>query len=251
MVSASQHSYGIPMRSKSDRTRSRSVLPSRIRPPTPSSRARVSSTLARLLGVGGLILDGSTDRERVLSLFDRIVIPYECWDAETIRQEVPGLDPEGPPKPVTDDAFWADPRSSCCSRLRADSSTTRSWRRETSWPRRCGTEQKCLLARWWRSWRRARGSGRLRSGSVIESPSSSMRRGRTQIRSTLGVAGDPGSEPVRSGRRSTLCPRRAGYAEVSWVRWSRSGAGHLLPVAPRRAAAASEAQGRPATPCTG
>jgi sarcosine oxidase, subunit beta len=67
--------------------------------------------LARLVRVGCLILDGSTERERVLSLFDQIGIPYQCWDAQTIRQEVPGLDPGryGPPKSVTDDAFWADP----------------------------------------------------------------------------------------------------------------------------------------------
>ena len=68
-------------------------------------------TLARFVKVGCLILDGSTQRERVQSLFERVGVPYQCWDAETIRQRVPGLDPGrfGPPKPVTDDAFWADP----------------------------------------------------------------------------------------------------------------------------------------------
>jgi sarcosine oxidase, subunit beta len=68
-------------------------------------------TLARFVKVGCLILDGSTQRERVQSLFERVGVPYQCWDAETIRQQVPGLDPRryGPPKPVTDDAFWADP----------------------------------------------------------------------------------------------------------------------------------------------
>jgi sarcosine oxidase, subunit beta len=66
--------------------------------------------LAKFYKVGCLILDGSTQRERVLSLFERVGVPYECWDAETIRQRVPGLDPGryGPPKPVTDEAFWAD-----------------------------------------------------------------------------------------------------------------------------------------------
>ena len=66
--------------------------------------------LAKFYKVGCLILDGSTQREQVLSLFERVGVPYECWDAETIRQRVPGLDPGryGPPKPVTDEAFWAD-----------------------------------------------------------------------------------------------------------------------------------------------
>jgi len=72
--------------------------------------SRPEESLARFIKSGCLILDGSTDRERVLSLFDRVGVPYECWDAETIRQRVPGMDPGryAPPKPVTDDAFWAD-----------------------------------------------------------------------------------------------------------------------------------------------
>ena len=72
--------------------------------------APANETLARFLKVGYLILDGSTDRERVLSHFERVGIPYQGWDAETIRQQVPGLYPGrfGPPKRVTDDAFWAD-----------------------------------------------------------------------------------------------------------------------------------------------
>jgi sarcosine oxidase subunit beta len=70
-----------------------------------------TEALAKFLKVGCLILDGSTQRERVLSLFERVGVPYQCWDAETIPQRVPGLDPGryGPPKPVTDEAFWADP----------------------------------------------------------------------------------------------------------------------------------------------
>jgi sarcosine oxidase subunit beta len=67
-------------------------------------------SLARFVKSGCVILDGSTQRERVLPLFDRVGVPYECWDAETIRQRVPGMDPGryAPPKPVTDDAFWDD-----------------------------------------------------------------------------------------------------------------------------------------------
>ena len=66
-------------------------------------------TLAKFLKAGCLILDGSTERERVLSLFGQVGIPYQCWDSETIRQQVPGLDPGryGPPKPVTDGMYLA------------------------------------------------------------------------------------------------------------------------------------------------
>jgi sarcosine oxidase subunit beta len=72
--------------------------------------SRPEESLARFIKPGCLILDGSTQRERVLPLFDRVGVPYECWDAETIRQRVPGMDSGryAPPKPVTDDAFWAD-----------------------------------------------------------------------------------------------------------------------------------------------
>jgi sarcosine oxidase subunit beta len=72
--------------------------------------SRPEESMARFIKSGCLILDGSTQRERVLPLFDRVGVPYECWDAETIRQRVPGMDPGryAPPKPVTDDAFWTD-----------------------------------------------------------------------------------------------------------------------------------------------
>jgi sarcosine oxidase subunit beta len=61
-------------------------------------------SLARFIKAGALILDGSTERERVLPLFDRVGVLYHCRDAQTIRQQVPGLDAGryGPPKPVTD-----------------------------------------------------------------------------------------------------------------------------------------------------
>jgi glycine/D-amino acid oxidase-like deaminating enzyme len=72
--------------------------------------SRPEESLARFVKSGCVILDGSTQRERVLPLFDRVGVPYECWDAEAIRERVPGMDPGryAPPKPVTDDAFWAD-----------------------------------------------------------------------------------------------------------------------------------------------
>lgn len=66
--------------------------------------------LARFQKTGCLILDGTTDRDRTCALFDRVGVPWEEWDAETIRQRVPGLNPAkyGPPVPVTDPEFWVD-----------------------------------------------------------------------------------------------------------------------------------------------
>ncbi len=72
--------------------------------------SRADEPSAAFVKSGCVVLDGSTQRERVLPLFDRVGVPYECWDAETIRRRVPGMDAGryAPPKPVTDDAFWAD-----------------------------------------------------------------------------------------------------------------------------------------------
>jgi sarcosine oxidase subunit beta len=72
-----------------------------------------SETLARFHKTGCLILDGSTDRQRVCALFDRVGVPWEPWDARTIRERVRGLDPakHGPPVGVDDPAFWADSTS--------------------------------------------------------------------------------------------------------------------------------------------
>ena len=75
--------------------------------------APADETLARFHKTGCLILDGSTDRERTVALFDRVGIPWEAWDADTIRERIPGLDPakHGPPVAVDDPAFWVDPTS--------------------------------------------------------------------------------------------------------------------------------------------
>jgi glycine/D-amino acid oxidase-like deaminating enzyme len=50
-------------------------------------------------------------RAPVLALFDEVGVPYEEWDAATLRSRVTGLEPGRfwPPKRVDDDAFWADP----------------------------------------------------------------------------------------------------------------------------------------------
>jgi glycine/D-amino acid oxidase-like deaminating enzyme len=49
-------------------------------------------------------------RAPTLRLFDEVGVPYEEWDAATLRQRVPALDPGrfGPPKSLEDDAFWSD-----------------------------------------------------------------------------------------------------------------------------------------------
>jgi sarcosine oxidase subunit beta len=68
--------------------------------------------MARLVRTGGLFLESpQQDVAKVLALFDRVGIPYEEWDAATIRRRLPQLDPSRhyPPKPVTDDAFWGEP----------------------------------------------------------------------------------------------------------------------------------------------
>lgn len=67
--------------------------------------------VSRFVRTGGLFLESpGQDRGKVLALFDRAGVPYEEWDAGTIRQRVPQLDPGRyfPPKRPSDDAFWAD-----------------------------------------------------------------------------------------------------------------------------------------------
>ena len=74
--------------------------------------AQPDADLARLVKTGGLTLDSpNQDRQRVLALFDRVGVPYEVWDAERIRERLPLVDPgrHHPPKPIDDDAFWAEP----------------------------------------------------------------------------------------------------------------------------------------------
>ncbi|MDQ6524840.1 FAD-dependent oxidoreductase [Nocardioides sp. LHD-245] len=68
--------------------------------------------MARFVKTGGVVLDSpDQDARRVLALFDRAGIPYERWDAATLRSRLPMLDPAHhyPPKRVEDPAFWADP----------------------------------------------------------------------------------------------------------------------------------------------
>lgn len=68
--------------------------------------------LARFFRTGSLCLDSPAhDPRRVLPLFDKVGVPYEVWDAQTLHERVPHLDPARyyPPKPLDSDAFWDDP----------------------------------------------------------------------------------------------------------------------------------------------
>jgi sarcosine oxidase subunit beta len=68
--------------------------------------------LARFIRTGSVSLDAPThDPAKVISLFDQVGVPYERWDASTLRARLPQLDPSRhyPPKPVDSEAFWADP----------------------------------------------------------------------------------------------------------------------------------------------
>jgi sarcosine oxidase subunit beta len=67
--------------------------------------------LARFVRTGGLCLDSpGQDPTKVLGLFDQIGVPYEQWDASTIRARLPQIDPgrHFPPKALEDEAFWQD-----------------------------------------------------------------------------------------------------------------------------------------------
>ena len=178
-------------------------------------------SLAKFVKVGCLILDGSTQRERVLSLFERVGVPYQRWDAETIRQRVPGLDPGrfGPPKLVTDDAFWADPDGELGAyytpdggfiddpQLAARNLLTAAKQRGTEVQLR--EEVVAILQK------NARVEGiRLRSGSVIQSPIVVNAAGpySSRVNALAGVTGEfrIRTRPLRQEVHSVPAP--SGYA---------------------------------------
>src|SRR3954468_15571950 len=67
--------------------------------------------LAQFRRTGLVMLDTpAAPREHVLRHFDAVGVPYEEWDAATLRRRVPGLNPGrfGPPKSLSDAAFWGD-----------------------------------------------------------------------------------------------------------------------------------------------
>ncbi|MDP3984440.1 MAG: FAD-dependent oxidoreductase [Acidimicrobiia bacterium] len=67
----------------------------------------------------GAVYLGNDERysEKVLPLFDEIGIAYEVWDADTLREHIPGIDTgeHSPPKRPDDDAFWEEPESQITS----------------------------------------------------------------------------------------------------------------------------------------
>ncbi|MFI9364498.1 NAD(P)/FAD-dependent oxidoreductase [Kitasatospora sp. NPDC053057] len=68
--------------------------------------------LASFQRTGAVLLDSPVAApSEVTALFDRAGVPYERWDAAALRRHLPGIDPGRywPPKPVDDDAFFADP----------------------------------------------------------------------------------------------------------------------------------------------
>ena len=68
--------------------------------------------LARFYKTGGLCLESpGQDRRKVLALFDRAGVPYEEWDAATLRERLPDVDPgrHFPPKRVDSQEFFGEP----------------------------------------------------------------------------------------------------------------------------------------------
>jgi sarcosine oxidase, subunit beta len=178
-------------------------------------------TLARFVKVGCLILDGSTQRERVQSLFERVGVPYQCWDAETIRQRVPGLDPGryGPPKPVTDDAFWADPDGELGAYFTPDGGfiddPQLAARNLMAAAKQRGTEVQLREEVVAILQKNARVQGiKLRSGSVIQSPIVVNAAGpySSRVNALAGISGEfrIRTRPLRQEVHSVPAP--AGYA---------------------------------------
>ncbi|MFD8812796.1 NAD(P)/FAD-dependent oxidoreductase [Streptomyces sp. NPDC059627] len=68
--------------------------------------------LAAFRRTGAVLLDapGSGTTE-VVALFERAGVPYERWDAATLRSRIPGIDAGryGPPRSLLDDAFFSGP----------------------------------------------------------------------------------------------------------------------------------------------
>src|SRR4051812_35024374 len=68
-----------------------------------------TSALAGFRRTGLVMLDVPVaPREHVLPLFDDVGVPYEQWDAATLRARVPAIDSGRfwPPRPVDSDEFW-------------------------------------------------------------------------------------------------------------------------------------------------
>ncbi len=69
--------------------------------------------LAGFIHCGGVYLgDDERYTEKVLPLFDEIGVPYEIWNPDQLRRNIPGIDigRHSPPKRVDDDDFWKEPQ---------------------------------------------------------------------------------------------------------------------------------------------
>ncbi|MEV7863550.1 FAD-dependent oxidoreductase [Streptomyces hirsutus] len=68
--------------------------------------------LAAFRRTGAVFLDApDSGTPEVIALFERAGVPYERWDAATLRSRIPGIDAGryGPPKPLRDEAFFSGP----------------------------------------------------------------------------------------------------------------------------------------------
>ncbi|MFB7506486.1 NAD(P)/FAD-dependent oxidoreductase [Streptomyces broussonetiae] len=68
--------------------------------------------LATFRRTGAVLLDApGSGTSEVIPLFERAGVPYERWDAATLRSRIPGIDAGryGPPRFLLDDAFFAGP----------------------------------------------------------------------------------------------------------------------------------------------
>ncbi|GAA3367883.1 FAD-binding oxidoreductase [Streptomyces sannanensis] len=68
--------------------------------------------LAAFRRTGAVLLDApGSGTSEVVALFERAGVPYERWDAATLRSRIPGIDAGryGPPRSLLDDAFFSGP----------------------------------------------------------------------------------------------------------------------------------------------
>jgi glycine/D-amino acid oxidase-like deaminating enzyme len=69
--------------------------------------------LAAFRRTGAVLLDApGSGTSEVVALFERAGVPYERWDAATLRSRIPGIDAGryGPPRSLLDDAFFSGPQ---------------------------------------------------------------------------------------------------------------------------------------------
>jgi glycine/D-amino acid oxidase-like deaminating enzyme len=68
--------------------------------------------LAEFHRTGLVMLDAPpVPRDRAIALFDAVGVPYEEWDAATLAERIPGIDPGRywPPRQVADEEFFTGP----------------------------------------------------------------------------------------------------------------------------------------------